>query len=146
MGDPLIDEAALAPIVWSEAFAMGDAEIDSEHQNFIDLVNRLNGAVRDREPASVIAEICDRLTADAAVHFRSEEAAMERSCFGGLESHRREHVRLLRVIEDQAAQVRGAADHGGLVGAALVIKDALLGHMFRVDVHYKTHFLETGKR
>lgn len=140
------DDAALAPIQWTDAFAMGDAEIDAEHRNFVDIVNRLNAAVRDRGPGAVISAICDELVADAAAHFRSEEAAMERVGFGALDGHRREHERLLAFLETQAGRVRAGGDRPAVVEAALAIKDALLGHMFRVDVHYKSHFLEANGR
>lgn len=140
------DDAALAPILWTDAFAMGDAEIDAEHRNFVDIVNRLNGAIRHREPGAVISAICDELVADAAAHFLSEEAAMARVGFGGLPGHQREHERLLKFLEMQVALVRAGADHPVLVAAALAIKDALLGHMFRVDVHYKSYFLESKGR
>lgn len=140
------DDAALAPIQWTDAYAMGDAGIDAEHRNFVDIVNRLNAAIRDREPGAVIAVICDELVADAASHFRSEEAAMERAGFGALSGHRREHERLLKFLEKQSAQARAGGDHPVLVDAALAIKDALLGHMFRVDVHYKSHFMESNGR
>ena len=136
------NEAALRPIVWSEAFRMGDAAIDAEHQQFIDIVNRLNAAIRDHADPADIAAICDALVADAAEHFASEEAAMARHRFGGLPTHRREHRRLLAFIRSEADLVRIAATRTALVDGALAIKDALLTHIFRVDVHYKTHFLE----
>lgn len=141
-----IDEAALAPIQWSDAFLMGDAEIDAEHRNFVDIVNRLNAAVRDHAAGTVIAAICDELVGDAATHFCSEEAAMERVGYGALAGHRREHERLLVFLETQADRVRAGGDRPVVVEAALAIKDALLGHMFRVDVHYKTHLMEANGR
>lgn len=139
-------EAALQPIVWSEAFQMGDAGIDDEHRRFIDIVNRLNAAIRDHAPPGEIAAVCDALVRDAAAHFRSEEATMERAGFGGLAAHRREHQRVLARIRDAAARARTVTDRASLVDAALAIKDALLSHMFRVDVHYKTHFLAARGR
>lgn len=140
------NEAALRPIVWSEAFHMGDAVVDAEHRQFIDIVNRLNAAIRDHADPAAVAAICDDLVVEAAAHFASEEAVMSREGFGGLPAHRREHRRLLAFIRSEADQVRIAADRSGLVDGALAIKDALLTHMFRVDVHYKTHFLEIRKR
>jgi hemerythrin len=140
------NEAALRPIVWSEAFHMGDAAVDAEHQHFIDIVNRLNAAIRDHGDPADIAAICDSLVTDAAEHFASEEAAMARHGFGGLPAHRREHRRLLAFIRSEAARVRIAAERADLVNGALAIKDALLTHIFRVDVHYKTHFLESQGR
>jgi hemerythrin-like metal-binding protein len=137
------NEAALRPIVWSEAFHMGDAAVDAEHRHFVDIVNRLNAAIRDYADPAAIAAICDALVADAAEHFKSEEAAMARNRFGGLPAHRREHRRLLAFIRSEADMVRIAATRTELVDGALAIKDALLTHIFRVDVHYKTHFLET---
>jgi hemerythrin-like metal-binding protein len=140
------NEAALRPIVWSEAFHMGDAAVDAEHQHFIDIVNRLNAAIRDHADPADIAAICDSLVTDAAEHFASEEAAMARHGFGGLPAHRREHRRLLAFIRSAAGEVRIAATRTDLVDGALAIKDALLTHIFRVDVHYKTHFLESQGR
>jgi hypothetical protein len=63
-----------------------------------------------------------------------------------LPAHRREHRRLLAFIHSEADLVRIAATRAALVDGALAIKDALLTHIFRVDVHYKTHFLESQGR
>lgn len=140
------NEAALRPILWTEAFQMGDDTVDAEHRHFIDIVNRLNAAVRDRQDPIAIAAVCDTLVADAAAHFACEEALLERHGFGGLPAHRREHQRLLAFIRGEADRVRIAAARDDVVNSALAIKDALLTHMFRVDVRYKTHFLEAHGR
>jgi len=139
---PAANEESLRPIAWSEAFLMGDPTIDAGHRNFIDNVNRLNAAIRDHADPAAIAAICDSLVADAAEHFASEEAVMSRQGFGGLPAHRREHRRLLTFIRGQAEQIRIAATRAEVVDGALAIKDGLLSHLFRVDIHYKTHFLE----
>ncbi len=140
------DEGALRAIVWSETFQMGDAVIDAEHRQFIDIVNRLSAVILDRADPATISAVCDELMRDAAEHFAAEEASMERHGFGGLPAHRREHARLLVFIRETAARVRAARRRPLLIEGALAIKDALLTHMFRVDVHYKSHFLDAKGR
>lgn len=131
-------EAALQPIRWSEAFQMGDSAIDDEHRDFVGIVNRLNAAIREHAAAAGITAICDALVDHAARHFASEERMMERLGFGGLPDHRREHERLLPQIRAEAARMRTADGRTELIAGALAIKDALLTHMFRVDVQYKS--------
>ena len=133
------------PVLWSDAFEMGDARIDAEHREFIDIVNRLGAATDSRETAR-IAELCATLVEHSAAHFRSEEEIMARHGYGGLDAHRRDHQRLLAYIREQAARLLQAASPDEHVEAAASIKDGLLGHMFRVDVHYKTHLLEAKRR
>lgn len=147
--DPSDDAAApdgLRPIVWSTAFEMGDARIDAEHREFVGIVNRLSAAVEAREPDRV-AEICKVLVEHSANHFRHEEEVMAEHSYGGLEGHRRDHERLLADICEQTERLcRPTASWQEHVEAAANIKDALLGHLFRVDVHYKTHLQEAGGR
>lgn len=134
------------PIVWSNAFEMGDPRIDGEHREFIDIVNRLGAAIGARHAPDVIARLCDSLVEHSAAHFRSEEEMMAHHGYGGLEAHRRHHRRLFAYIREQAARLRQAAAPDAHLEAAANIKDALLGHMFRVDVLYKTYLLETRRR
>lgn len=139
--------ARAKPMQWSDAFEMGDPEIDAEHRAFFDIINELSEAIRARTESARLAALCDLLVEHSAAHFLHEEEIMEQQGFGGLAAHRREHRRLLAYIRERAVRLsEPAAVVAEQAEAALDIKDALLGHMLRVDVHYKTHLLERRRR
>lgn len=139
--------ARAKPIPWSDAFEMGDPELDAEHRAFFDIINALSEAVSAGTDAARLAALCDVLVEHSAAHFLHEEEVMARHGFGGLAAHRREHSRLLAYIRERAALLRSpAAAAEERAEAALDVKDALLGHMLRVDVHYKSHLLERRRR
>jgi hemerythrin len=132
---------ALKPIIWTTTFEMGDGAVDAEHQQFIEIVNRLTASIRANAETSAISAICDEVVSHSESHFRSEEAAMARYGYENLKAHRHDHERLLADITQVSTALRQSADRATLVNHALTIKELLLRHLFRRDVQYKSHFM-----
>jgi hemerythrin len=75
---------------WSEAFATGVAEIDAQHRELLDQVERLLGAIQS-DPTAV-GRLLDFLGDYALSHFEMEERLMERHAYPAAESHRAAHA------------------------------------------------------
>jgi hemerythrin len=76
---------------WTEAYKVNIEELDEQHQEFFDVVNELEQALRVGEGNAAIDRILDRLVTYAGLHFAAEESLMERHKFPGLTTHRIQH-------------------------------------------------------
>ncbi len=91
------------PFPWSEAFAVGDADLDQEHQVMVRLINQIciEGAARRRGKAiALLAEL--ELVSEA--HFRNEEGLLRRIVTEIEQNHLRTVVHI--AIEDHTRSHR----------------------------------------
>ena len=82
-------------IAWNDSLVVGSPEIDAQHKQLIGIVNTFLDAMDQGRGDAAIGEALEELRDYTAVHFRDEEALMERIGFPGLDVHRREHNALL---------------------------------------------------
>ena len=76
---------------WSEQYALGVPEMDTTHQEFIAMVNRLHAMTNSAEFKQGFAE----LIAHTKAHFAREDVLMSESKFPALGEHQWEHNRVL---------------------------------------------------
>jgi len=93
-------------VAWSDAFVLGDAELDADHRRIIDAVNAAIGALNEGRADDCVATMRQiaSLTAD---HFRREEAFLQKQAFLNLDSHAAYHRRLvgeMGIIVDACAE------------------------------------------
>jgi hemerythrin len=81
---------------WSEAFATGVAEIDAQHRELLEQVDRLLGAI-DGDP-SALGRVLDFLGDYAVSHFEMEERLMEQHGYPDAEEHREAHASFVRAF------------------------------------------------
>jgi len=104
------------PIQWLDDWLLDIAEIDKEHRELVDLVNRLlqcrcgDGGDLDRTPVSrhetLILHMLDELGLHTRRHFRHEEAFMRESAYPDFEDHRYEHITMLAEFAELVRDVR----------------------------------------
>jgi len=85
---------------WSQAYSVNIETIDKQHQELVNILNRLFIAVSKLEGDKVIAGILDSLTDYTRTHFALEEQLMCLAKYPELEEHREEHRKLLGQLED----------------------------------------------
>jgi hemerythrin len=64
------------PLTWSDSFAVGHAEIDSQHRALIDAINEVEAAARDRHRPEGLARSLNALRAQALRHIAGENALL----------------------------------------------------------------------
>ena len=89
---------------WTENLQLGLAPMDTVHQEFVELYNRLAAA----DDGSFLAEL-DRFIEHTEAHFAMENGWMEATNFPGC--HKAEHDRVLAVMHD----IRGRSAAGDRV-------------------------------
>lgn len=81
----------MATIKWSESLNLGIKEVDDQHRKFLELVNQLCTAMKEKKAQTVQSEIIDKLLCYAFYHFTKEERLLNKSNYPGLRPHMREH-------------------------------------------------------
>lgn len=84
---------------WSPAYSVNIRAIDDQHQELVNILNRLFVAVSKREGDKVISEILDALMSYTQTHFALEERLMRQAKYKDLEPHIEEHKKLLEQLD-----------------------------------------------
>jgi hemerythrin len=85
---------------WSNDYSVSIPEIDEQHHELINILNRLFVAVSKREGHKVIAGIFDALLVYTQTHFTLEERLMKEANYPGFEAHKEEHWKLIAQLDD----------------------------------------------
>lgn len=128
----------MALLKWRPEFSVGDPAVDHEHQELIDLVNRLAGSITDNRPRQEIDRSFGDLLRGISAHFAHEERQMRRAAYDQFEDHKSDHERLLDalrdVMDDDLVSPETSAER--LVG---ILNDWFSGHFATHDarLHHK---------
>lgn len=125
---------------WSDAYRIGIAEIDEQHQRFFAAAHRLYDQILNCEGEHGLEEALAFLRAYATKHFQTEEAFMRKHAFPGLVEHQQRHAAffasLNELVEDP--EVFGPSQH--LADRALhIAQDWLIDHIGDEDMRYAAH-------
>ena len=119
------------------------AETDSEHQVQLCLLQALCDAVRDQRGAEPVGEILDQLIAYSEAHFMSEELLMRLQSYDDYEGHVDEHIHMMDVLSQIAAD--HAAGHSSLVsGKAAEVLGFIDNHIATRDRRF-ADFVRSGQ-
>lgn len=126
-------------VSWDPSLAVGNAEIDGQHQ---ELFRRVDQLLRALQLGSVNAEV-ERVMAFVGdyvhLHFRSEEALMQRSGYPQRPAHCAEHLELIKSfvgLKKELGQTGPTPEFAAKLGAALV--DWLREHIATTDTAFAT--------
>lgn len=121
-------------VSWDPKLLVGNAEIDGQHQ---ELFRRVDQLLRALQMGSVTAEV-ERVMVFVGdyvhLHFRQEEALMERTGYPDRSAHQAEHLELVRsfvALKKQLAESGPTPEFAATLGAALV--DWLKEHIATTD-------------
>ena len=127
-------------IVLDEGRLFGEAEIDRQHLEMVEIINRLNNSVRNNDAPEVVAHLFDELIAHAESHFAVEEQMMDKYGYpeGGM--HKNEHRRLIA----EAHYLKDKLARGGELLVLQSLKDWLLAHIIHVDKPFVEYLSRHG--
>lgn len=90
----------MAPISWKPEYSVGDAAIDHEHRELIDLVNAAAGAILGGSPEADVDRRLGDLYHAISAHFAHEERQMQHAAYDKYPEHKTDHERLLDALRD----------------------------------------------
>jgi hemerythrin len=89
---------------WSSDYSVNIKTIDDQHQELVNILNRLFVAVCQREGDKVIAGILDALMSYTKKHFALEERLMREAKYKDVEPHVAEHKKLIDQLDNLCKQ------------------------------------------
>jgi len=85
---------------WSPEYSVNIKTIDNQHQELVNMLNRLFIAVSMREGSNAIGGILKALRSYTRTHFSLEERLMQQANYADLEAHKQEHQKLIGQLDD----------------------------------------------
>jgi hemerythrin-like metal-binding protein len=122
-------------IIWDKVWSVGHAEIDQQHQDWIEIFNRLentfmNGSSSNMEELK--KEMLKELLEYTNYHFRTEEKVMNETDYPEAATHWRLHKDFKNLVNQKLMEFRG---EGSVLGSQLLLlmKNWLVSHIITED-------------
>ncbi|MEY4591175.1 MAG: hypothetical protein RIR18_70 [Pseudomonadota bacterium] len=122
-----------APTLTGRNFLVGISEIDEEHQQLFDCLDRLISAVGGKFESSQAFDALEKLSEYTRTHFRVEECLMRLFLYPGLEAHQKQHATFIEEIENLRSRIISEDISTQMIGFLL---DWLINHIQKVDTIY----------
>lgn len=88
----------MAVMQWSTDLSVGIVGIDRQHQQLIQILNKLEAAIVAGERRGVLAKSASDLVIYTQTHFKAEERLFEEHAYPGAEAHKSEHAVFMRTV------------------------------------------------
>lgn len=89
---------------WNQGLAVGNKEIDGQHMELFDRVNKFLDAMNQRKGREEVGEVIKFLEKYVVEHFGMEEKYMARYDYPGLLTHKNEHKQFIDAFNDIKAK------------------------------------------
>jgi hemerythrin-like metal-binding protein len=100
----------MALLEWKDEYATGIDDVDDEHKDLIDVINRLHELLLADDAKLTVPAFFARLIDGVSAHFALEERIMGESAYPDREAHRADHERLLDEMRDLVEAFRQAEE------------------------------------
>ncbi len=121
-------------IVWKDEYDTGNALVDREHRELVNLVNLLSAAADSGESGSAFEDCFAALNRYVKQHFKDEEDLLDAVDSPHLERQRAQHALLARELFTLWSSDRGEPRENLVQGLAEWSRHRLLAHLLSTDV------------
>lgn len=128
---------------WTPEYSVNIKTIDNQHQELVNMLNRLFVAVAQREGDKVIGGILEALRSYTKTHFSLEERLMEQASYAELEAHKLEHQKLVEQL-DQLCKKHLTEDKPIYFEVLRFLKTWLKEHIAGMDRKYSIALQQSG--
>lgn len=119
---------------------------DADHKVLLELINRLDEALRGHGAPEVVRQAIAALTGYAEVHFRCEERLMQALRYPRFASHKGEHDAMREWIADRARLAEAGDPATLLPDMAEQLVHWLYTHVLTIDMQYSEFFDEQRRK
>jgi hemerythrin len=88
------------PIPWKDEFSVNIKEIDDQHKQFIEILNKLYDALEKLKIKSELGKILNELIEYAELHFSTEENYFDQCHYENSDEHKEEHRKIKEKLAD----------------------------------------------
>ncbi len=125
----------MVDICWRSKLSVGVPEIDQDHKVLIGHLNALGHAVNDGDyDGRAVARTLVELIQYTRAHFEREERLMARIRYPELETHKVEHARAVRTIQDLAQSFSEEPGQRSARELYAFVADWLVSHIIMNDM------------
>ncbi len=125
---------SLRAVRFSPRLRMGDPELDAHHEHLCEVANEVLGQGLHLE-AGRLDRLLGEVSLHAGVHFRQEEALMDRISWAEGPIHREAHVRLEQELESLLSLRRARPDHPEVGERFRLFLMHMMHHVQVLDAH-----------
>jgi hemerythrin len=134
------------PFVWDKFFNIGISEIDSQHESFVNMLNRMNENYEKMPPSLANDEAKMKVYLDilnlrkyALNHFSTEEKYMINSKYPNYFDHKKEHDNFIRKVFDLEEELFNSPDISPTNLISFMLS-WLEGHIQKVDKDFGNYY------
>ncbi len=129
-----IEETRVEPVEWSSELELGVPEIDAQHKELVERLNRFiiatNEGVNQKEVEKTLAFLSDYVVE----HFRAEEALQRKYNYPDYEKHKKIHEQFIAAVKDyQERFQKEGANLGFVIKMQKTLIDWLVNHITKTD-------------
>jgi hemerythrin-like metal-binding protein len=129
------------PFKWKDSFSVGIKEMDDQHKDFFDILNRLGETAGGNKGMEVVGPVLRQLDEYSRHHFAEEENWLKIVGYPGLQYQKKQHEFFIsQVTELQDKFSKG--DSKIPMSTLEFLRDWLLNHILDIDKKYETFMLE----
>lgn len=133
----------MSQLVWNPEWTTGIGSIDEQHHQLLEQFEALLSAIHENRADQHIASLLLFLADYVDLHFRNEEAEMQRTAYPDLARHKAVHDGMRKKVQEQMArfEVEGEAV---TFEAIEFMTDWLVEHISSEDRRLARHLLAVG--
>ena len=139
------------PIVWRDQLSVGDARIDNDHKQLINLINGFEWATVGDIHLDILDRILNELEQYANEHFAREERTQKGFNYPFHAAHKEAHRHLLRQLLDLRQKFAGLDAQldddvrRTVTEMAAFLRNWMVHHILTEDMRMKPYFLGARK-
>jgi len=125
-------------LVWTKELSVGNATIDSDHKQLIDMTNRIRHEIRAAN-SSALAQAFERIENWLPVHFANEEKVAQAVHFP-LDQHKLSHqysMKELQHIREELVSREGIWSEGAVEHFCHFLENWAIEHITKMDMQMK---------
>ncbi len=124
----------MAIVQWTPSLSVGVDSIDNQHKELFKRVNQLLEATSQGKGKDEIGKVVQFLSEYVITHFGSEEKAMVQHGYGGIATHKSEHLAFLKDFgELTKGYETGGPSTSMVLGIQRRVVDWLINHIGKSD-------------
>ena len=131
-------------VVWDETMSVGVGVLDNDHKRLLEMFNGLLKTGVSTKSKDDLIPLIEGLRDYTNVHFRREEAIMERHGFPDLEAHKAAHRYFVDEVDKLCHDFDGGNETMLRIDLILLLKDWLIEHIQTTDKQYQPFLVGEG--